>query len=428
VTKTLSIDGLKSRIASFGRREEGSVAMIFGLTAIPFFLMGALSIDYSMRSHMDVKFSAGVDNATLAAAKMVKDGVLSDAEIEARALAYFKESINGHYATFSDSDFKIKVDRNNSRIDIDVDASVPTIFGRIAGYEKMLIPQKASAVFQLRDIEVGLALDITGSMNGNVSGGKTKLDALKGAFETFADLMLPDKMTPGQKVRIGLAPYSSGVNLGTYAAAATDNRSTDGCVTERDAAQPYSDSAPSKNNYFHIGPDNRNDIDPTENLVNNVYVCPTAGVTPLTSDRKALVDAVKSYDANGYTAGHLGAQWAWNLVSPNWANTWQGNSRPDAYGKKNLIKAVILMTDGTFNTAYHHDDSSVQAIKMCDQMKANGIQVFSLAFAATPAAKKTLEACATSGKDYFVDATDQKDLDNAFAKFAGKINALRLSQ
>ena len=81
-----------------------------------------------------------------------------------------------------------------------------------------------------------MALDITGSMNETVDG-KRKIDALKSAFEQFANRLIPEQKTGTNRVRIGLAPYSSGINLGSYAANASANRSLDGCVTERtDAA------------------------------------------------------------------------------------------------------------------------------------------------------------------------------------------------
>jgi hypothetical protein len=104
----------------------------------------------------------------------------------------------------------------------------------------------------------------------------------------------------------------------------------------------------------------------------------------------------------------------------------------DDYAKivdKKLVKAVILMTDGVFNTAYQNGrTSSEQAINLCSEMKAKGVQVFAIAFGAPAAAEATLKACATPGSEYYANASNQAELDLAFAQFAGKINALRLAQ
>ena len=155
---------MKSRIASFGRREDGGVAMIFGVAMLPFCMAVALSIDYGRNVHMNQKFASALDSATLAAAKLVKEGVLNDDEIKERAFSFFKENVKDSYAEYNDDEFDITIDRANSRIAINLPVFVPTTFARIGGFDKMSIPQAASAVFALRDIEVGLALDVTGSM------------------------------------------------------------------------------------------------------------------------------------------------------------------------------------------------------------------------------------------------------------------------
>ena len=131
---------------------------------------------------------------------------------------------------------------------------------------------------------------------------------------------------------------------------------------------------------FLVKEDGRDDIDNSDGSTpKNAFACPTAALMPLSDDRDALVAAVNSFKAQGWTAGHLGIQWAWNVVSDQWGGTFNGNNAPDAYNlvkQDKLIKAVVLMTDGSFNTAYHGDKanngnwSKSQAIKLCDAMKS----------------------------------------------------------
>ena len=55
---------------------------------------------------------------------------------------------------------------------------------------------------------------------------------------------------------------------------------------------------------------------------------------------------------------------------------WGGVSQPDPYSRVQegkLIKAVVLMTDGIFNTAYHNANAADQAIRTCNNMKAKGV-------------------------------------------------------
>lgn len=411
-----STSALASR---FAHKEDGAVAMVLGLAMIPFCMMVGLSVDYGRSVHMKQKFASALDSATLAAARHVKDGILSDDEVKARAFDFFKENVKGSYAVFNDDDFNITIDRANSRVDIKLPVYVPTTFARIGGFERMRIDQQAQAVFVVRDIEVGLALDVTGSMDTRIDG-RRKIDSLKTAFSKFADLMLPANPVSGQKVRLGLAPYDAGINLGAYANVATGGASPNGCVAERDApAYVYSDAAPGGLANFRHAPG---------------MSCPSETVLPMTSNKAMLVDAVNAYTPGTTTAGHIGAQWAWNLISPEWGAVWGGTAAGEAYTNKKVVKAVILMTDGQFNRRYFNGKSSAeQAIMTCEAMKAKGVQVFTLGFGldntgAGKDAKNTLSKCATPGPDYYVDAANEAELDAAFAKFAGKINALRLSQ
>ncbi|MEQ1714938.1 MAG: hypothetical protein ABL907_02950 [Hyphomicrobium sp.] len=95
-----------------------------------------------------------------------------------------------------------------------------------------------------------------------------------------------------------------------------------------------------------------------------------------------------------------------------------------------LLKAVVLMTDGIFNTEYHGPKSKNQAIALCDAMKAEGIVVFSVAFSGPREAADiaTLKACATPGQGYFANASSTEELESAFSNFAGKLSELRVSK
>jgi hypothetical protein len=268
-----------------------------------------------------------------------------------------------------------------------------------------------------------MALDITGSMSESL-GGDIKINALKKAFALFADQVIPDRPIGGYSARIGLAPYSYSINLGAYASAASNNRSLDGCVTERASGQ-FNDNT----DRFYVAADGKRNVDPTSGGAN--YQCLSSRLSPLSSDKDALERAVNAYTADGSTGGHFGIQWAWNLVSDNWAGVWGGTSAPASYSevtKGKLIKAVVLMTDGEFNTAYHGGKSSDQAIALCTAMKKKGIVVFSVVLGNEPEAMKTLQSCATPGAGYFVNATNPQELQAAFSNFATKLTQLRISQ
>ena len=412
-------------LKSFQQKEQGSVAILFGLMSGALFLLAGMAIDYSRITDVHTRLSSAVDAASLAAGRAMLDGKLSDDEILVLAGKFFDENSKNVSKMGNLAKPDIRINRATGSIDINVSTDVAMTVSRIGGFTTMNVPVVSQAVYKQKDIEVGMALDITGSM-GDYVGGQSKISGLKAAFANFADRLLPDGPRGPQKVRIGLAPYSAGINLGSYAAAASANKSKDGCVTERKSGQ-YADSA----DPFFVIADGNVDVDPTEGKYS--YVCPSASVTPLSDDKSALIAEVNSFEPRGGTAGHFGVQWGWNLVSDQWGNTWGNAGKPDGYDRvkeEKLLKAVVLMTDGVFNTAFHGQKSAEQATELCNAMKSKGVVVFSVGFGlgGNATALQTLKTCATAGDDYFADASNAQELDAAFSKFATKLTQLRIAK
>ena len=406
---------------------------MFALTSIIIMFAAGMALDTARTYHMNERVGDAVDAAAIAAGRALLDGDLSDDEIKERAAIYIQENVaagGGNFGSYATPD--IQIDRDAGTVTIDVDVNVPTTLTRLGGFKNLYAPISTEAVFDQKDIEVAMALDVTGSMRGTTSDGVRKIDALKNAFKTFADKLLPEQISSERKVRIAVAPYSSGVNLDAFAGAATNNRSNDNCAIERTGAASYTDEPVGAGQYFKVHEDQPRDIDATQRRQS--YTCPDATVIPLTQDRDLLVSTVEGYNASGSTGGHLGVQWAWNLIAEQWGGFWGGDSQPDPYSltegdNPKLIKAVILMTDGIFNTSFFNDSSAGQATELCNRIKQKNVRVFSIAFGDPPSqAKQTLEQCATPGPEYYADASDAKQLEAALAKFALKLNALRLSK
>jgi hypothetical protein len=246
-----------------------------------------------------------------------------------------------------------------------------------------------------------------------------KIDGLKTAFEKFAKTLIPDNQQLGRKVRLGVAPYDQSVNLGKFSGPASKYKSKDGCVNERTGGT-YTDLDPFNGGEFYA----------------NVGNCPKPILMPLTDDKTALINHVKTFQPGSSTAGHLGIQWAWNIIAEDFAGFWGGSAAPDTYAKTKganpkLVKAVIIMTDGIFNTQWHGASSSTQALAMCDAIKKRDVLVFTIGFGLTPkeaAAKKLLQDCATPGAQYFADATSSTQLDAALQSFAATLGKLRVAQ
>lgn len=214
------------------------------------------------------------------------------------------------------------------------------------------------------------------------------------------------------------------------------------CVTER-ASDTYNDKPPSTT---LIG----------RNYPTAANPCPSVSIQPLTSNKTTLHALADDLPAAGSTAGHLGLAWGWYMVSPNFNGPWPAASQPAPKTEKNVIRAVVLMTDGAFNTSYcngvisqlsgsgsgdentkincnspNGDDSFAQATKLCAAMKAADpqIRIYTVAFDVgdIQAAKDIMANCATDAS-YAFEATTGADLSQAFAKIGENLAYLRVTK
>ena len=267
------------KLSSFRDDERGATAMIFAISLFALVMMLGLAVDVARAIHTKTKISNALDGAALAAAKSLHDGRMSIADITALARRYFDTNVMLNFGTISD--FQATIDRDNSTVRLVATADVPTTFARIGGFDRVTFPTTAAAAFDPKDIELGLSLDVTGSMCDPC----TKIDDLRTAASDMVDILMPANKTSSNKVRIALAPFAAGVNAGSYAVPATNKRTSDTCVFERDGINQATDAAPGAGGYLKVAGD--------RGVTNTRNNCPSnAEVTALSDDNGALKRAI----------------------------------------------------------------------------------------------------------------------------------------
>lgn len=412
----------------FASDESGAIALLFGLAFMIFVFAAGMGIDYARVMDTKSRVAAAADAAALAAGRALQDGRLTDADVGTAAQQFFTANLKSGSTPFGTiKSFAASVDRDTGAVTIAASAEVKMTLASIAGFDKFTFPVNSSAKFDQHDIELSMALDVTGSMMGG------KITALRNATNDLIDILLPDGGTPN-KVRIALAPYSSGVNAGSLAPMVTGGHGA-ACTFEREGSDPLGDQAPSYNNFLKA----------PGHGVGAGATCPVSSkVIALTDDKHALKTSVSAYSAGGSTAGHIGVAWASYLVSPDWSGVVGSASAPVAFRDGKTIKAVVLMTDGLFNTVggVNYGDSSPQAgqsqawaKQICTGLRDNGVIVYTIGFKLSEipsysqrqAAGQTLLDCAGSSTRYF-DADDPDALRQAFISIANQLNNLRLTQ
>lgn len=221
------------------------------------------------------------------------------------------------------------------------------------------------------------------------------------------------------------------------------------CMVERYGANAFTDAAPAPD----AGP-------PTAAPLGILYTgngacTQTNYVTPLTSNRQRLFDAITALDTDGSTAGQLGVGWGWYMLSNNFATVWDREAenvpQPRDFGQ--LARVLVLMTDGEFNystcngiastgisstictpstagdNTAGRDPSFKQAQALCNAMRADGIIIYTVGLQINTAgfSDDFLRACAGNPLNAFL-ADDNAQLEAAFRNIAVSISRLRIAR
>ncbi|WP_084176008.1 pilus assembly protein [Brevundimonas bacteroides] len=186
--------------------------------------------------------------------------------------------------------------------------------------------------------------------------------------------------------------------------------------------------------------------------------CTLQPIIRLTDNYNALRTAVNNMVATGNTNVPLGAMWGWHTLSPNAPF---GDGRP--YGSERLQKIIIIMTDGenvmsdnnSPNDSFYNglgyiwqerlgmgtgsdsarrqrmderfDHSGNSQEDLCGNMKAAGIEVYTVAVQVDTQAQTLMRRCASSSDHYF-PVNNASGIGAAFDRIAGAIENLRISR
>lgn len=426
---------------SFLKDRSGNFSLAFAVLATALLMSAGLAINYAQLSMARSNLNNAVDGAVTSTARDITTGVIEvrDAEKMIRAFleansgtAFIGEGINVEH---------IEVDRTAKTVAVAASANVGVAFPLFSGADTRRVSTVSKSLYSDRLIEVAMMLDVTGSMAGH------KIEDLKSAAKTAVNTFLAGQDKAGPRVRVAIVPYADSVNVGSLAAAVVHAESDhetgeppaaddpvfvsttapDDCATERKGRYQYSDAGP---NAAKVNRDYR------------LIYCPSARMQPLTASITELEASINAFRADGFTAGHIGVQWSWYMLSEKWADYLPAGSRPAKANPRKVAKYAILMTDGQFNTAFadvgkrektrggQPYKSRSKAERLCAEMKRDGIEVFTIGFDLDNSdARSVMKRCASRDKgsvQHYYEAADGAALEAAFLEIAANIERLTL--
>ena len=194
---------------------RGSTLALMAAGLIPVIAALGAGVDAGRLYLVKSQLQAGVDAAALAGARAFAVTDNSPAARNKQAEAYFYGNFTSDYMGVSNleliPDFQTVSGINVTTIT--ARARVPMTFMRIFGFAPRTMQAVAKAELQPRPLEVMVVLDDTGSMKANLSGGRTRMVALKEAATDFVEI-LHQGASSRRDLAMGFIGYDVTVNVG----------------------------------------------------------------------------------------------------------------------------------------------------------------------------------------------------------------------
>ena len=204
-------------IRSLAPDRRGSSAMMMAAALIPTIAAFGSAIDAGRMYVVKSQLQAGVDAAALAGARAFGITDTSANGRLAQANAYFSGNFSTEPAYMGVTELQVlptfETLNGINVTTVTASATVPMTFMRIFGISDQVMTAVAKAELQPRPLEAMMVLDNTGSMKANLSGGRTRITALKEAASDFVDILYQGS-TARRDLALGILPYDITVNVG----------------------------------------------------------------------------------------------------------------------------------------------------------------------------------------------------------------------
>ncbi len=422
---------MRSLLARFKRDSRGNVAMMFAMFLGPLIVSVGGALDYSRTFTIGAEIQSAMDAGTLAAASLSQG---EDPETIVRS--YITAALSEHNGVLERLNVQVSSDLaiNSREVTADAVISVPTLMLGIIGYDALMLTRSSEANERVRNLEISLVLDISGSMSGS------KITALRDAAEEFVEVM----MDPGLDglTSLSVIPYNGGVRLPQIVtnALVSGTPNDSGCL-ELGVSDPITIDL-AENGYDWLDWQDRD-----QRGSRSSAFCPEENEASvfLEKTRSDLVSLIRGLDAGGNTGLDVATAWGARALDPAWRGRLGGDfaERPAAYDDPSTMKVLVVMTDGAataqirraqnwYGDWYSYELYSASRARdnmeaACDAAEAQGVHIYTIAFQVSGSTNRNLmRDCASRVENYY--AVEDLDISSAFNSIAADLNNLRLAR
>ena len=468
------------RLHFFSNDCRGGITALTMMTFVVMTLAVGMAIDFMRFEVQRTRLQDALDRGVLAAAGVGNPNTVFATVEEYLRTASFDPSQTGAL-------YKSKFAEEHRKVEAQATFPLRTHFLRMVGITDLPVSAQSAASLKLGEIEVSLALDISGSMvasrNSTIAdelafkkvgltpalpGKVTRLDEMKAAASEFIDLLFASGFQHGTTVN--LVPFAGHVNPGpTVAKDLLSDRVHDysSCV-EFDSTDYMDSSLPIAGTasqvphaeWWHIKDHNKS--------VRHWGLCPSDAnaIEYFSNDPAKLKERIKHLVTFGATGTQNAMKWSYALLDPvnqpladklflagevdanftdrpldankrmvlkvivllsDGGTTFQPRPKPEKYVTKKDIEhfAKNLMGDDTY-TYQTKDDGRTKFQELCDLAQQDDIVVFTIGYDMSPDSQpsKDLRACASTPMMH--RTANGYELNEAFVEVVNTITKLRL--
>lgn len=219
------ISRITNRCGRLARDTRGNTYFMVAAAMLPMIGIVGSGVDVGRAYMADLRLQQACDAGVLAGRRTMTGGTYTAAhEVQANKMFNF----NFQPGTYGSTTIAFDSWQDGpSNVRGTATAVLPTALMQVFGQNQFNLSVNCTARLEISNVDVMLVLDVTGSMSSTNSGDTVnRITALKNATMNFFDTLTSAAVGDG-RIRFGVVPYDTNINVGAILAAENPNWLTD---------------------------------------------------------------------------------------------------------------------------------------------------------------------------------------------------------